>query len=72
MLWYKSWLDTRWRFLIGFVLLTLMACGVIVNWQVSEPLLPILANQQPATSTLAGRIAPVGQTWPHSEQLGSQ
>ena len=56
MLWYKSWLDTRWRFLIGFVLLTLMACSVIVNWQVTEPFIPILSNQQPDTSTLTGRI----------------
>ena len=26
MLWYKSWLDTRSRFLIGLVLLMLSAC----------------------------------------------
>jgi len=56
MLWYKSWLDTRWRFLIGFVLLTMMACSVIVNWQVTEPFLPILSKQQSDPSTLAGRI----------------
>ena len=24
MLWYKSWLETRWRFLIGLVLLMLL------------------------------------------------
>ena len=24
MLWYKSWLDTRWHFLTGFLVLTLM------------------------------------------------
>ena len=23
MLWYKSWLETRWRFLIGFAILML-------------------------------------------------
>ena len=26
MLWYKSWLETRWRFVIGLVLLILSAC----------------------------------------------
>ena len=29
MLWYKSWLETRWRFLIGFALLTLSAMGCV-------------------------------------------
>jgi hypothetical protein len=31
MLWYRSWLETRWRFLIGFVLLTCSA-AVAVFW----------------------------------------
>ena len=30
MLWYKSWLETRWRFLIGLVLLMLSACGTVL------------------------------------------
>src|SRR5687768_8797057 len=31
MLWYRSWLETRWRFVIGFVLLTCSA-AVAVFW----------------------------------------
>jgi len=56
MVWYKSWLDTRWRFLIGFAILLLMASGVIVNYSVSAALLPGLANQPVDTSTTAGRL----------------
>src|SRR5438046_700251 len=29
MLWYKSWLETRWRFLIGLALILCSAPGVI-------------------------------------------
>ena len=29
MLWYKSWLETRWRFFIGLALLTLSATGAL-------------------------------------------
>jgi hypothetical protein len=30
LLWYKSWLDTRWRFVIGLALLTCAAVGIIL------------------------------------------
>jgi len=56
MVWYKSWLDTRWRFLIGLAALLMLACGVIVNYSVSASLLPGLANQPVDTSTTAGRM----------------
>jgi ABC-2 type transport system permease protein len=32
MLWYKAWLDTRWRFLIFLVVLALAACGVALSY----------------------------------------
>ena len=32
MLWYKSWLETRWRFLIGLALLMLSACGTVLTY----------------------------------------
>jgi ABC-2 type transport system permease protein len=35
MLWYKSWLDTRWRFLIGFAVLVVMAAGILIDYNVS-------------------------------------
>lgn len=44
MLWYKSWLETRWRFLIGLALLILMACGAVFGYPAVQELMP-LANQ---------------------------
>jgi len=32
MLWYKAWLETRWRFLIGFVVLLVLACGAVFDY----------------------------------------
>ncbi len=32
MLWYKAWLDTRGRFLIGLVLLVLSAAGIVAGF----------------------------------------
>ena len=32
MLWYKSWLETRWRFLIGLALLMLSAAGTVLYY----------------------------------------
>jgi hypothetical protein len=36
MVWYKSWLDTRWRFVIVLVLLLVVACGTVVNFRVAQ------------------------------------
>ena len=32
MLWYKAWLDTRWRFLLGLALLLVFACGTVASF----------------------------------------
>jgi hypothetical protein len=32
MLWYKSWLDTRWRFLIPLAILWINACGLVFEY----------------------------------------
>lgn len=56
MLWYKSWLDTRWRFLIGFAILMVMAIGVLLNYSVSAPLLPALSERALDTTTTTGRL----------------
>jgi hypothetical protein len=47
MLWYKAWLETRWRFLIGLAILTCSAAGtVLVYPRVLElrPLAPVDAR----------------------------
>ena len=41
MLWYKSWLETRWRFLIGLVLLMCSAAGVVFTFPRVQELLPL-------------------------------
>lgn len=40
MLWYKSWLETRWRFIIGLVLLMLSAAGTVIAYPQVMKLLP--------------------------------
>jgi len=32
MLWYKSWLETRWRFIIGLALFVLSAGGIVIAY----------------------------------------
>ena len=57
MLWYKSWLETRWRFLIGFALLLIMACSAVASYPRVAQLLPdarpLLRDVDPAS--LVGR-----------------
>jgi hypothetical protein len=50
MLWYKSWLDTRWRFAIGFALL---ACGAWLA-VLGYPRLMRLVAAAPAIDTATG------------------
>jgi hypothetical protein len=38
MLWYKSWVDTRWRFLLGLALLLVVACGTVVAYPTVQQL----------------------------------
>jgi hypothetical protein len=40
MLWYKSWLETRWRFLIGLVLLLCSAAATVFTYPEIVKLLP--------------------------------
>lgn len=44
MLWYKSWLETRWRFLLGFALLTCSAAATVFTYVDVAKLLPSLRN----------------------------
>jgi len=41
MLWYKAWLETRWRFLIGLAILTASACGTVFVYPQVMRLLPL-------------------------------
>ena len=44
MLWYKSWLETRWRFVIGLALLMLSAVAVVAVYPQVVKLLPMASN----------------------------
>lgn len=55
MLWYKSWLETRWRFFIGLGLLLLSAGGVVYVYPQVMNLLP-RANELDTTGPLGQRI----------------
>jgi hypothetical protein len=48
MLLYKSWLDTRWRFLLALVALLVFACGTVMSFPTVQKL---LAAIEPATLT---------------------
>jgi len=41
MLWRKSWLETRWRFLAGLALLMVVACGTPLDYRATQQLLPL-------------------------------
>ena len=41
MLWHKTWLETRWRFLIGLALLLCSAAGVVYSRPLTVKLLPM-------------------------------
>jgi ABC-2 type transport system permease protein len=56
MLWYKSWLETRWRFVIGLVVLTLSACGMVLTYPQVVQLLP-LAPQVDLGGEIGRRVA---------------
>ena len=42
MLWYKAWLETRWRFLIGLALLICSAGGMVFMYPRVQELLPLV------------------------------
>jgi hypothetical protein len=41
MLWYKAWLDTRWRFAIGLVVLACVGASTIVDYTATQKLMPL-------------------------------
>jgi len=48
MLWYKAWLETRWRFAIGLALLTLSAAVTVLSYPaVMRVLLPGVTIEAP-------------------------
>lgn len=54
MLWYKAWLETRWRFVIGLAVLLCSAAGVVFTYPQVLKLLPLVPRN--AGGTLGERI----------------
>ena len=52
MLWYNSWLETRWRFAIGLIIVTISACGSVAAYPQMLKLLP-LADKIETSGALA-------------------
>ncbi len=50
MLWYKAWLDTRWRFLLGLALLLVFACGTVVSFPTVQELVRSVSPSEIAGS----------------------
>jgi len=55
MLWHKAWVDTRWRFILGLVLLLVRACGSSLTFpKVRDFLgamqLPVVADEETAAA----------------------
>jgi len=46
MLWHKSWLETRWRFLIGLAVVCCGAAGMVLVWPKIAELLPLASSLQ--------------------------
>ena len=44
MLWYKAWLETRWRFLIGLALLICSAAAIVITYPKVVKLLPLVPS----------------------------
>jgi ABC-type transport system involved in multi-copper enzyme maturation permease subunit len=56
MLWYKSWLDTRWQFLIGIAIVVLSASGTVIAYPRVARLIPALAPIE-ASGEIGRRIS---------------
>lgn len=56
MLWYKSWLETRWRFLIGLAVLMLSACSTVFSYPQVVKLLS-LAPKVDVSGEIGRRVA---------------
>lgn len=50
MLWHKAWVETRWRFISGILILTMLAAGGVYGYVATRALLPTVnvTDQSPA------------------------
>jgi ABC-type transport system involved in multi-copper enzyme maturation permease subunit len=56
MLWYRSWRESRWRFTIGLILLTLSALSLVATYRQVSALSPVLPATIDTNSDFGRRI----------------
>lgn len=54
MLWHKAWLETRWRFMTGLLILTVLAGANVYEYVVTQRMMPL------AESVLESDTSPLG------------
>jgi ABC-2 type transport system permease protein len=54
MLWYKAWLDTRWRFLIGLGVLALATAGCVLAYPRAMQVIAAVGNSDEAVTAIVG------------------
>src|SRR3954469_5362167 len=52
MLWYKAWLETRWRFIIPMIIMACSTIGIVFTWRTVSGLV-----LDPSAITQGGEIA---------------
>jgi ABC-2 type transport system permease protein len=57
MLWYKAWLDTRWRFLIGLALIVCTALANALTYPTAQRIISEAARNGSINELLAGGIS---------------
>lgn len=58
MLWHKAWLETRWRFVTGLLILTLAAGGNVYGYVAAQRLMPAI-DSGALTTEMQGPLAGV-------------
>ena len=56
MLWYRSWRESRWRFTVGLIVLTLSALSLVATYRQVSALAPVLPATIDSDSEFGRRI----------------
>ena len=51
MLWHKAWLETRWRFVAGLLILTVMAGAKVFEYTLTQRMMPLAESMISQTDT---------------------
>ena len=54
MLWHKAWLETRWRFVMAIVILTVMTGADVYEYVIAQRMMPLAESMVPGDSSPLG------------------